>query len=122
MENLSQMSKRYYKYIFFLMSIYVLGWGFTAYQPIFLGLILGTTLSLYNLIVMVRKSNRFSKAVEEGKRVGSLGTFSRLASGALAVLIVLEFPEHLHLVSTVLGLMTIYIVIMIDFFLQNLRK
>ena len=29
------------KYIFYLLALYVLGWGFTSYQSIFLGLILG---------------------------------------------------------------------------------
>ncbi|MCA1032105.1 ATP synthase subunit I [Bacillus timonensis] len=122
MQDLSEMFKRYKKYIFFLLSIYVVGWGFTDYQAVFLGLILGTTFSLYNLFVMVRKNNRFGQAITEGKRAGSLGTFSRMASAGLAVLIVYQYPEHFHLVSTVLGLMTAYVVIMIDFFFQNLRK
>ena len=30
------------KYIFLLLSIYVLGWGFTSYQSIFLGLVKAT--------------------------------------------------------------------------------
>ena len=33
--------KRVRKYILYLLALYVLGWGFTSYQSIFLGLILG---------------------------------------------------------------------------------
>ncbi|MDF0726613.1 ATP synthase subunit I [Cytobacillus sp. S13-E01] len=120
MEDFQKMFTRYRKYIFSLLSIYVLGFGFTEYQPVFLGLILGTVISLYNLFVMVRKSKRFDKAFEEGKKVGSLGTLSRMASAGLAVVIALQYPDQIHLVSVVLGLMTSYIVIMIDFFFQKL--
>ena len=122
MQDFQAMFTRYRKYIFFLLSIYVLGWGFTPYQPVFLGLILGTVISLYNLFTMVRKSKKFDKAFDEGRKIASLGTMSRMASAGLAVLITLQFPDKIHLVSVVLGLMTAYIVIMIDFFFQNLRK
>ena len=112
------------KYIFLLLSIYVLGWGFTSYQSIFLGLILGTSLSLFNLWLIVRKTQRFGDAVVRGEKVRSLGTITRMASALLAVLLALEYPKELHLVSVVFGLMTSYIVIMIDYFLQSfyLRK
>ncbi|MFE8698065.1 ATP synthase subunit I [Cytobacillus sp. FJAT-53684] len=112
------------KYIFLLLSIYVLGWGFTSYQSIFLGLILGTSLSLFNLWLIVRKTQRFGDAVVRGEKVRSLGTITRMASALLAVMLALEYPKELHLVSVVFGLMTSYIVIMIDYFLQSfyLRK
>ncbi|MRX74146.1 ATP synthase subunit [Bacillus lacus] len=112
---------RYRKYIFFLLSFYVIGWGFTSYQPVFLGLILGTSISLFNLWLMVRKHKQFGKAMDEGRSVRSLGTASRMASAGFAVLISLEFPDELHLVSVVIGLMTMYFVIMIDYFVQLLR-
>lgn len=112
------------KYIFFLLSLYVLGWGFTSYQPVFLGLILGTSLSLFNLWLIMRRIERFGEAVASGRKVNSLGTVSRMASAVLAVMIALRFPEKIHLISVVFGLMTAYIVIMIDYFLQafHLRK
>ncbi|MEH7389792.1 ATP synthase subunit I [Bacillus sp. JJ1474] len=112
------------KYIFLLLSIYVLGWGFTSYQSIFLGLILGTSLSLFNLWLMARRVDKFGQAVEKGGKVRSLGMVSRMASAVLAVMIAMKYPENLHLISVVFGLMTAYIVIMIDYFLQSfhLRK
>ncbi|WP_077619911.1 ATP synthase subunit I [Bacillus sinesaloumensis] len=122
MQDLSIAFTRYRKYILYLLAIYVLGWGFTAYKSVFLGLILGTLGSLYILFSMVQKHKQFSKAYDEGRAVRSLGTMSRMATAGLAVLIVLEFPEMFHLGSMVIGLMTFYFVIMIDFFFQKLHK
>jgi ATP synthase protein I len=120
MPEFQTMFARQRKWMFFLLSFYVLGWGFTAHQSIFLGLILGTSLSLFNLWLMARKINTFGQAAAEGRTVRSLGSFSRLASAALAIVITMRYPEQLHLISVVIGLMTSYIVIMIDFFIHNL--
>jgi ATP synthase protein I len=119
MPEFKMMFVRQRKMMFFLLSFYVLGWGFTSYQSIFLGLILGTSLSLFNLWLMTRKIDQFGHAVEEGRKVRSLGSFSRMATGALAVVITLRYPEQFNLISVVIGLMTSYIVIMIDFFYQQ---
>lgn len=110
------MFARQRRWMFSLLSIYVLGWGFTSYQSIFLGLVLGTSLSLFNLWLMVRKMDKFGDAVSQGKKVRSLGSFSRFATAALAVMIAMRYPEHFSLITMVIGLMTSYIVIIIDFF------
>ncbi|MED3623864.1 ATP synthase subunit I [Neobacillus thermocopriae] len=121
MPELQAMFTRQRKWMFFLLSFYVLGWGFTAYQPIFLGLIFGTSLSFFNLWLMVRKTEQFGENVLKGKKVRSLGSFSRMATGALAVVVALRYPDQFHLISVVIGLMTSYIVIMIDFFIHSLK-
>lgn len=121
MQEFQAMFSRQRRWMFFLLSFYVLGWGFTAYQSIFLGLIFGTSLSLFNLWLMVRKTEQFGEKVEQGKKPRSLGSFSRLATGALAVVVAMRYPEHLHLISVVIGLMTSYIVILIDFFIHSLQ-
>jgi ATP synthase protein I len=114
MLELESMFTRYKKYILYLLSLYVLGWGFTPYQSVFLGLIFGTSVSLYNLWVMVRKTRRLGEATQSGKKFATLGTFTRFASAALVVLVAYEYSEYIDLISAVLGLMTFYIVIMID--------
>jgi ATP synthase protein I len=119
MPELQTMFLRQRRWMFFLLSIYVLGWGFTSYQSIFLGLIFGTCLSLFNLWLMVRKTVKFGESVDQGKKVRSLGSFSRFATAALAVVVSMRYPDQLHLISVVIGLMTAYIVIMIDFFIQH---
>ena len=107
------------KYIFFLLALFVLGWGFTPYQSVFLGLIFGTSLSLFNLWLLVRKTDNFGDSVLQGKKVRSIGTLSRMATAVFAVMVALEYPESLHFISIILGLMTAYLVIMIDFFLNK---
>jgi ATP synthase protein I len=119
MPELQTMFLRQRRWMFFLLSIYVLGWGFTSNQSIFLGLIFGTFLSLFNLWLMVRKTVKFGESVDQGKKVRSLGSFSRFATAALAVVVSMRYPDQLHLISVVIGLMTAYIVIMIDFFIQH---
>lgn len=118
MPDLKTMFIRQRKYIFLLLSVYVLGWGFTSYQSTFMGLILGTSLSLFNLWLMVRKTDQLGEAAANGQRMRSLGMLSRMATAVLAVMISMKYPDEVHLISVVLGLMTSYIVIMIDYFLQ----
>jgi ATP synthase protein I len=122
MEELQQMFQRQRKYIFYLLSVYTLGWGFTQYKTIFLSLILGTAISFYGLWILARKTNQFGQAVIEGKKVRSLGTFSRMAAAGLAVLIVMRYPHYFSMIPMILGLMTSYFVIIIDYFLQKIRK
>ncbi|WP_071460983.1 ATP synthase subunit I [Bacillus massilinigeriensis] len=122
MPEINVMFQRYRKYIFFLLSLYVLGWGFTEYKSVFAGLILGTALSLFNLWLLARRTSGFGDKLLRGEKVRSLGTVSRMASAGLAVLIAFEYPEEFHLISVVLGLMTAYFVIMIDFKIQSLQS
>ncbi|HAQ06058.1 MAG TPA: ATP synthase subunit [Bacillus bacterium] len=122
MSELKGMFTRQRKYIFLLLALYVLGWGFTDHQPIFLGLVLGTSLSLFNLWLLVKKTDQFGDSLVQGKRVRSLGMLSRMAAAVFAVIIALEYPEHIHFVSVIIGLMTSYLVIMIDFFVQSFRS
>ncbi|MEH7436230.1 ATP synthase subunit I [Neobacillus drentensis] len=121
MPDFRVMYNRQRKWIFYLLSIYVLGWGFTSYQTIFLGLILGTCFGFLNLWLLVRKTEDFDKKVSRGKKVRSLGSLSRMAVGGIAALIALRYPEYFNVMGLVIGLMTSYIVIMIDYFYHALH-
>ncbi|OCA82395.1 ATP synthase subunit [Bacillus sp. FJAT-27225] len=120
MPDLRAIYARTRKYLFFLLSLYVLAWGFTDHRQIFAGLFMGTALSLFNLWMLVRKTDQLGDAAVKGRKVYSLGTFSRMAAAVFAVIIAMEYPEHFHLISVVIGLMTSYIVIMIYLFKQML--
>lgn len=119
MTEYSDAFKRYIRLIVFLLAILVLGYGFTPYHSIFLGLILGTVCGLYNMISMYRKIDRLGQAVVYGRKVKTLGSLSRMLTAGLAVLIVLRYPETFHLVSVVVGLMSVYAIIFIDSLLQH---
>ncbi|KAB7707469.1 ATP synthase subunit [Bacillus aerolatus] len=122
MGELQHSLSRHRKYIFFLLAIFVFCWGITPYKAIFGGLILGTAISFFNHWLMVKRMHRFNTALDRGKKVQSLGTMSRMASAGVAAIIALRYPEHFNIISTVLGLMASYIVIMIDFFIHFLIK
>jgi ATP synthase protein I len=115
MPEFIEMYNRQRKWTLYLLAIYVLGWGFTSYQTSFLGLILGTSFSFLNLWLLVRRMKSFDKAVSIGKKVRSLGSMSRMATAAIAGIIALRYPENFNIIYVVLGLMTSYIVIMIDY-------
>lgn len=121
MLELEKMFNRQRKYILYLMGIYVLGAIFTTYDRVFQGLLLGTIFSLFIFWSMVQKNRKFAQAVSEGKKA-SLGSLTRMSAGALAAVIALKYPEKFQIGSMILGLMTAYIVIMIDYFIQHLRN
>ncbi|KKB36526.1 ATP synthase subunit I [Bacillus thermotolerans] len=117
-EQLQYSLARHRKYILYLLAIFVFCWGIMPYKAIFGGLILGTAFSFFNHWLMLKRMQRFNTALDSGKKVQSLGTMSRMASAGVAAIIALRYPEHFNIVSTVLGLMASYIVIMIDFFIH----
>jgi ATP synthase protein I len=121
MNEYKNMFFKYIKYTLYLLSLLLIGYAVTPYKPIFLGLALGSAFSLYNLWSMYSKIERLGQAVIQQKKVKSLGSLSRLLLGGLAVLIAMEFPEHIHLLSVVVGLMSVYIIMLIDSLTQVTR-
>ncbi|UFT98951.1 ATP synthase subunit I [Radiobacillus kanasensis] len=121
MNQYDSMITRQRKWMFYLLSLLVVGAGFTPYPRIFLGLLLGTVISFYNLWLMQRKINQLGLATIQNRQMRGIGTFTRLASGAAAALIALRFEEYFHLIAVIIGLMTAYVVIMIDFALLKSR-
>ncbi|GIN69747.1 ATP synthase protein I [Bacillus sp. J14TS2] len=122
MSEIQQLFIRHCKYMLYFLAIYVLGWGFTEYKTIFMGLILGTVVSLYNHWNLYRKTKRLGLAVTEGKKVYGMGMLIRMAAVILAVYVAMEFPDVFHLGSVIIGIVTAYAVIMIDFMIQQIFK
>src|SRR5699024_4626434 len=103
------------KMMFFLLAICVLGAGFTPYTRIFLGLLLGSTISFYNLWLLQSKVKEVSEAVKMDRKPKGLGTISRFAAAAFGIIIAIHFDEYFEIISFITGLMTNYLVIVIDF-------
>jgi len=119
MPDLQFTFKRQLKYILYIIAIYVLGWGFTGYQTIFAGLILGTAISTFNVWLLMKKSQQVGASAAGGKPSRSIGTASRYAAAVLAVIIALEYPQYINVYTTVLGLVTANVVIVIDYFIHK---
>lgn len=105
------------KWMFYLLAILVLGAGFTPYLRIFLGLLLGSAISFYNLYLLQKKTSEFTEAVAKKQSARGLGTMSRFAAVALAIIIATRYEEYFNVIAVIIGLMTSYLVIMIDFIL-----
>ena len=122
MTELQLLFNRHSKYILYLISIYFLGWGFTEYKTIFMGLILGTSVGLYNHWLLMRRTLRLGEAVAEGKTAYSIGMLPRILAVLAASYIASTFPDVFHFYSVIFGIVTVYAVIMIDFFVQTFLK
>lgn len=110
-----QMVNRQKKIMLYYLALLTLAALFTSYHSFFTGLLLGTTLSFYNLWLLQRKITKFVQAIENGTKVYGLGTFSRFASAVLAVIIGHEYEAYFDMIGIVLGLATMYVVVIIDF-------
>ncbi|MFZ3578586.1 ATP synthase subunit I [Virgibacillus sp. DJP39] len=115
MKQYGIMITRQRKWMLYLLAILILGAGFTPYLRIFLGLLLGSIISFYNLYILQKKIYDFGEAVVKKQSVKGLGTVSRFAAVALAVIIALQYEDYFSVKAVIIGLMTSYIVIVIDF-------
>jgi len=121
MQDLQQVFQRQKKVIFFLLAICALGWGFTPYNTVFAGLALGALFGLYNFWLLVRRLEKFDRSLSEGKKVVSLGTGLRFASGIAAVAVAIAVPEQFHLISSVIGLMIPYVYLLADRIIYHVK-
>jgi ATP synthase protein I len=121
MEHYDILIARQRKWMFYFLAILVVGAGFTPYIRIFLGLLLGSIVSFYNLYLLQRKIDDFAKAVEKKQPARGLGTISRFAAAAAAIIIAIRFAAYFNMIAVIIGLMTSYLIIMIDFIFFNKR-
>ncbi|WP_040978259.1 ATP synthase subunit I [Oceanobacillus jeddahense] len=118
MSNYESMIIRQRKWMLYWLAILVLCAGFLPYTRIFLGLILGSSVSLYNLWLLQYKSNKLGETVAAGRKSRTgLGTFTRMAAAVLAVLIAMRFDEYFHLYAVIIGIVSSYVVMMLDYFI-----
>lgn len=122
MTEFESMAARQRKWMFYLLAVLVLGAGFTPYLQIFLGLLLGSAVSFYNLWLLQKKIDDFTGAVAKKQPVKGIGTVSRFAAAALVIIIALRFDEYFNVIAVLIGLMTSYLVIMLDFAVNHFKK
>ncbi|CAG9620135.1 ATP synthase subunit I [Sutcliffiella rhizosphaerae] len=113
---------RHIRYFLFAAALAVVMIGFTPYPEWGWGYLLGLAIGLYNHWLLYRKVAKFADVAAHGGKIYSLGTFSRMAAAVLGVVIAVRYPEFLNLYSVIIGIMTSYIVIIIDSFLILLRS
>ncbi|WP_080872368.1 ATP synthase subunit I [Oceanobacillus timonensis] len=121
MSNFDNMIIRQRKWMLYWLAILVLCAGFLPYTRIFLGLILGSSISFYNLWLLQHKSDQLGKTVAAGETAKTgLGTFSRMAAAVLAVVVAIRFDEYFHLYAVIFGIVSSYVIMMIDVIVYQL--
>lgn len=94
----------------------------TPFTRFFVGLLLGSSISFYNLWLLQRKVYDFGKAVVgTGSSLG-LGTLTRIVTSILGVVIALRFEEFINLYAVVIGLASSYVVLVVDSFIRALLE
>lgn len=122
MSNYQMMAKRQQKWMLYILAISVLLAGFMPNEQFFYGLLLGVAISFYNLWFLQRRTDLLGEsAAKDGSRSRrGIGTIYRLTTAALGVTLAIRFD--LNIAGYIIGLMTSYPVIMIDFILFNRKE
>lgn len=115
-EGYKQRVQRISKYTAFLLIIFAVG-TLTPLSKIFLGLVIGTIVSLINTILTAWKINIIggvaASSPSQSKRA-SVGMLSRMALSVLAMLIAMEYPDYFNIYSTLVGLFLTQIIAVVD--------
>ncbi|WP_324609860.1 ATP synthase subunit I [Oceanobacillus damuensis] len=123
MFDFDSMVTRQRKWMLYYLALMVVGAGFLPYKQVFLGLILGGLVSFYNLWLLQHKTEVLGESFAgTGKKRGGLGTFTRMATAILAVLIALRFEAYFHIIAVVIGIVSSYIVIGLDIAIQMILQ
>lgn len=117
MSDYQNMATRQRKWFLYVIAIIVIITLVIPNKSFFLGLLIGSIVSFYNLWLLQRKTNLLGEAAEKGGRRPGLGTISRLAMAALGTIIVLKLGYSI--IGFVIGLLLAYPIIMIDFIVFN---
>ncbi|RHB49340.1 ATP synthase subunit I [Exiguobacterium sp. AM39-5BH] len=118
-----QLMKRYTKWFIGWFAILLIGALIVPmYKPVFLGLFLGGVASLIILHMQNRSVIRMYDVIEHGRRPKSHGTVSRMAVGALAVIVGLFYEDRVSLIAVVTGLIAGHIIQFGEFTLAQLSR
>ncbi|WP_028400662.1 ATP synthase subunit I [Ectobacillus panaciterrae] len=128
MTDMHELVRRQKKYMYYLLALFVLGWGFTPYPKVFLGVIIGTIVSFMSLRLVAWKTDKLLDRVEQGNekirfKANAVSTYPRLAAMGLVIIFAVRYQHLMETWSLGLGLMTGYLVMIIDFlYLQYIGR
>ncbi|MDG4658505.1 ATP synthase subunit I [Ectobacillus antri] len=128
MITMHELVRRQTKYTLYLIALFVLGWGFTPYQKVFLGMAFGTAAGLLGLRLVAWKTDKLLDRVERGDakvrfKANAVSTYPRLAAIGLGIIFAVRYQHMMEAWSFGLGLLTVYLVMIIDFiYLQYGRE
>lgn len=113
--------RRLVKVMCYLLALFLLGWAFTRYDAIFLGLLLGGAVSFINALYTALKVRQFSERQQAGMKPRGLGMLTRFSMAALAAMAALRFPELIQIHALVVGLILAPAILFIDGLISAFR-
>ncbi|GGM32636.1 hypothetical protein GCM10011351_18340 [Paraliobacillus quinghaiensis] len=121
MQEYQQMITRQKRWLFYYLIIVVVGTVATSFHSIFNGLLLGSVVSSFNLWLLQCRVQKLGEAVVKGKKTMGIGTIVRFTLIVLTLFIAETFAQYFHFFAVIAGIMTMYVVIMIDALLFQLK-
>lgn len=117
MSDYKRMAIRQKRWMFGIIALVLIGVVLASDKVFFFGLLLGTGISYFNLWLLQKKTTILSESdPTDGYKTG-FGTISRLAASVLGIIIAIRYD--LSIAGYLIGLMTAYPVIMLDFVIFN---
>lgn len=111
------MAIRQKRWMYGIIALVLVGVILASDKTFFFGLLLGTGISYFNLWLLQKKTSILAASdVSEGFKSG-YGTISRLAASVLGIILAIRYD--LSIGGYLIGLMTAYPVMMLDFVIFN---
>lgn len=121
MKDYTTLTKRFTFYTIVLIIIFAILSFLPSYQSVFLGLLVGSLVSLVHLWTTYFQVKRLGEAIEEGRSKFSLGTLFRIGIALAVLYVAYQNPDIFHFTSVIIGLMITYIIIFVHSLFQLKR-
>lgn len=117
MSDYKRMAIRQKIWMFGIIALVLIGAALSSNEYFFFGLLLGTGISYFNLWLLHRKISVLAESEQTVGLKSGFGTISRLAASVLGVVLAIRYD--LSIAGYLIGLMTAYPVMMLDFVIFN---
>ncbi|WP_157800918.1 ATP synthase subunit I [Bacillus solitudinis] len=129
MTSIESKMKHYSVTVSIFTSLFLVGYLFSSYPDVFLGLLLGTTAGLFNLWTTYSKAQVVGSVADNVKQrsifsfvVAGLGFIIRIGVILCSIWLVAKFPDNIELFAVITGFSLIYVIIIVDMLIQIVRK
>ncbi|WP_088104387.1 ATP synthase subunit I [Halalkalibacter urbisdiaboli] len=129
MTSLQGKMKQYSILVSLFAALFILGYVFTPYLAVFLGLLIGLSAGFFNLWTTYSKAKVVGSVADKiGRRssfsfvVAGLGFVIRIGVILISLWFAVTFPDNVDLFSVITGFALIYVIIILDMLLQIVRK
>lgn len=117
--------KFYFLIAVLTVMVFLVGFFITPFQSIFLGLILGFSISFLNLWTTYRNAHIIGGIHAPSKWpfmfLASLGFLFRIFLALTAIWFSLQYPERFHIIAVIVGLGLMYAIMMLDMIIKSFK-